>query len=155
MRNLINTNGNEMRRTHLLTCGSMTQISRHFWATVCKTVRTMLSDRCLSVCLSCLSVTLVYCGQPVGRIKMKLSMLVGLGPGYIVLNRDLAPLPQRGAEPPIFGPYLLPPNGCRDQDATWYGGMTRPSRLCVRWRPAPPPQKGGDGEATHVYGPCL
>jgi len=42
-----------------------------FWATVCKTVRPMLSDRCLSV-LSVLYVTLVYCGQTVGRIKMKL-----------------------------------------------------------------------------------
>jgi len=30
-----------------------------FWATVCKTVRPMLSDRCLSV----LSVTLVYCAK--------------------------------------------------------------------------------------------
>jgi len=40
----------------------------HFWATVCKTVRPVLSDRCLS----CLSVTLVYCGQTVGWIKMKL-----------------------------------------------------------------------------------
>jgi len=40
-----------------------------FWATVCKTVRSTLSDRCLSVCLSCpvcLSVTLVYYGQTVG-----------------------------------------------------------------------------------------
>jgi len=37
-----------------------------FWATVYQTIRPMLSDRCLSVCLSvylsCLSVTLVYCG---------------------------------------------------------------------------------------------
>jgi len=33
------------------------QFSAHFWATVCKTVRPMLSDRCLSVCLPvCLSV---------------------------------------------------------------------------------------------------
>jgi len=38
----------------------------------------MLSDRCLSV-LSCLSVTLVYCGQTVGWIKMKLGVQVGLG----------------------------------------------------------------------------
>ena len=30
-----------------------------------ETVRPMLSDRC-PVCLSCLSVTLVYCGQTVG-----------------------------------------------------------------------------------------
>jgi len=41
-----------------------------FWATVCKTVRSVLSDRCLSVCrvcpvLSVLSVTLVYCIQTV------------------------------------------------------------------------------------------
>jgi len=45
-----------------------------FWATACKTVRPMLSDRCLSCsllsylrCLSCsMSVMLVYCGQTVG-----------------------------------------------------------------------------------------
>jgi len=41
------------------------------WATVCKTVHPMLSVRCLS-CLSVLSVTLVYCGQTVWRIKMKI-----------------------------------------------------------------------------------
>ena len=29
-------------------------------------------------CLSCLSVTLVYCGQTVAWIKMKLGMQVGL-----------------------------------------------------------------------------
>jgi len=34
--------------------------------------------------LSCLSVTLVYCDQTVGWIKMKLGMEVGLGPGHIV-----------------------------------------------------------------------
>ena len=33
-----------------------------------------------------LSVTLVYCSQTVGRIKMKLGMEVGLGPGDIVLD---------------------------------------------------------------------
>ena len=101
----------------------------------------MISDRCLSVCMSVLlscpvqSVTLVYCGQTVGRIKMKLGTQVGLGPGHIVLDGDPAPLPQRGAEPPIFGPYLLWPNGCMDQNATWYGGRPQPRRLCVRWRP--------------------
>jgi len=61
-----------------------------FWATVCKTVLSMLWDRrlfCLSVC--------------------------NVG--------------------------VLWPNGCMDQDATWYGG--RP-RLLDR-EPAPPPQKGG------------
>ena len=33
-------------------------------------------------------------------------MEVGLGPGHIVLHGDPAPLPQKGAEPPIFGPIL-------------------------------------------------
>jgi len=46
-----------------------------------------------AVCLSCLSVTLVYCGQTVGRIKMKLGVQVGFGPGHIVLGGDPVPLP--------------------------------------------------------------
>jgi len=67
-------------------------IKTAFWATIRKTVRPMLSDRCLS----CLSVTLVYCGQTVGRIRMKLGMQVGLGPGHIVLNGDPALPPKSG-----------------------------------------------------------
>jgi len=136
-----------------------------------------LGDRAigpLSV-LSCL--TLVYCGQTVGRIKMKLGRKVGLGPGHIVLHgdpvppppkghsppisahvrcgqtaglvktplgmeiglspgdfvlyRDPAP-PKKGAEPPIFDPCPLWPNGCMDQDAIWsYGGSARPKRHSV------------------------
>ena len=55
----------------------------------------------LSVCLSVLSVTLVYCGQMVGWIKMKLGMQVSLGLGHIVLDWDPAkaaelPSPKRG-----------------------------------------------------------
>ena len=52
-----------------------------------KTVRHILSDRCLSA----LSVTLVCCGQTVRWIKMKLGMELGLGPGHIVLDGDPAP----------------------------------------------------------------
>ena len=52
-----------------------------------------------TVVLSCLSVMLVYCGQTVGRIKMKLGVQVGLGPGHIVLDRDPAPLPIKGHNP--------------------------------------------------------
>ena len=65
-------------------------MSFSFWATVCKTVRHMLSDRCLSVLSVCpvLSVTFVHCGQMVGRIKMKCGMQVGLVPGYIVLGHS-------------------------------------------------------------------
>jgi len=58
---------------------------------------------CLSVCpvcrLYCLSITLVYCGQTVGWIKMPLGMEVALGPGDIVLDGDPAP-PRKGAQQP-------------------------------------------------------
>jgi len=47
----------------------------------------------------CLSETLVYCGQTVGRIKMKLGMQVGLGPGHIVLGGEPAPPPPKGHSP--------------------------------------------------------
>jgi len=46
--------------------------------------------------------------------------------------------PPKVAQPPIFGPYLLRPDGCMDHDATWYGGRLRPRRLRVRWRPRTP-----------------
>jgi len=71
----------------------------------------------LSVCPA-LSVTLVYRGQTVGRIKMKLGMRVGLGPGHIALHGDV-PLAQKGHSSPIFGPYLFWSNDSMDQDATW------------------------------------
>ena len=59
-----------------------------FWATVCKTVHPMLSDRCLSV-LSCLW------RWSVEWIKMPLGVDVGLGPGHVVLDGDLVS-PKRG-----------------------------------------------------------
>jgi len=49
-----------------------------------------------NVVLSVLSVTLVYSGQTVGRIKMKLGMQVGHGPGHILLDGNPAPPPQKG-----------------------------------------------------------
>jgi len=52
------------------------------------------------------------------------------------------PLPKKGTEIPIFGPCLLWPNGCMDQDATWHGGRPRPGPHCARWGPSSPPQKG-------------
>ena len=78
------------RKKHFKSC----KIHRfHFWATVGR-----------------LSVTLVYCGQTVGLIKMKLGMEVGLIPGHIVLDEDTAPPPLKGAQqqpPPLFGSCLL------------------------------------------------
>jgi len=86
-----------------------------FRATVCKTVRPMLSDRlsCLSVLSVFLSVTLVYCGQTVAWIKMKLGMQEGLGPGHIVLDGDPPALLQKGADPQFSAISVV---------AKWLGG---------------------------------
>jgi len=64
----------------------------------------MLSDRC-PVCPVCLSVTLVYCCQTVGWIKMKLDTEIDLGPGYIVLDGD--PAPPKGSQSPNFRPMSV------------------------------------------------
>jgi len=88
---------------------------------------------------------------------MKLDTHVGLGPGHILLGGDRAPPPLRGHSPPIFGPCLLRPNGCMDQDVTWYGVRSRPRRYCVRWGSRSPSPKGGGGGvppakfSAHVY----
>jgi len=96
----------------------------------------------------------VYCGQTAGWIKMAFGMKVGVGPGHIVLDGDPAPLPKKGGITPlpIFGPFLLWPNGWMHQDATWYGGRPQARRLCVRWGPSPPPQKGRSPQfSANVY----
>jgi len=58
----------------------------------------MLSDHC-RVCPVCLPVTLVYCGQTVGWIKIPLGMEVGLGLGHTVFRWGPSPFPQRGTAP--------------------------------------------------------
>ena len=83
-----------------------------FWATVCKTIRSILSvlcPVCRSVCLSC-PVTLVYYGQTVEWIKTTLGMEIGLGPGHNVLDWDRASLPERDRAP-NFKPISVVPNG--------------------------------------------
>ena len=78
-------------------------------------------------------------------IKMPLGMEVGLGPDDFVLDGDpVYPLPKKGRSPPIFSPRLLWPNGCMDEDATWYGGRPQPGLrdIVLDGNPAPPPLKG-------------
>jgi len=61
----------------------------------------------------------------------------------------------KGAQPPIFGPYLLWPNGWIDQDGTWHGRRPRssgPGHIVLDGDPAPLPQKGG---TTPIFGPFL
>jgi len=112
----------------------------------------MLSDRCLSVCPVCpvLSVTLVYCGQTVEWINIKLGMQVGLGPGHIVLDGDPAPHPQRGTAS-NFWPV------CCGQTAGWIKmslgtevGLG-PSHIVLDGRP----RFRQKGHSPPIFGACL
>ena len=110
----------------------------NFWATVCITVCPMLS-----VCLSSLSVMLMYCSQPAGRIKMKLGTQVGLGLATL-LDGDTAPPSKKGAERPQFSTHI-----CCGQMDGWIkmplGSEVRPQtkRRCVRGGPSFPSAKRG------------
>ena len=88
----------------------------------------------------------ICCGQMAAWIKMSLGMELGLCPGNFVLDGDPAlHSPKRDRTPsPIFGPFVLWPNGCMHQDATWYGGRPQPRRLVFDGDPAAAlPQKWG------------
>jgi len=47
-----------------------------------------------------------YCDRTAEWIKLALGMEVGLGPVHIVLDGDIAPLPETGVEPPKFSANL-------------------------------------------------
>jgi len=76
-------------------------------------------------------------------------------PQATVLDGDPAPCPKRGSSPsPIFGKFLLCPNGWMHHDATWYGCRPQPRGLCVRWGPISLPKKGAEPPrqfSAHVY----
>jgi len=103
----------------------------------------MLSDCCLSCpvlfCLSVLSVTLVYCGQTVGWIRMPLGMEVGLGPGHIVLDGNPAPPSQKRGHTPQFSAHV-----CCSQIAGWIKMPHStevdlgPGDIIVRWGSSSP-----------------
>ena len=89
--------------------------------------------------LSCMSVMLVYCGQTVKWIKIKLGMEAGLGPSHIVLDGAQLPLRKRGTAAPQFSAHV-----CCVQTAGWikmplstdYGRRSQTRRHCVRWGPS-------------------
>jgi len=119
----------------------------------------MLSVRCLSVCLSVclpvcpvLSLTLVYCGQTVKWIKMKLGMQVSFGPSHIVLDGD--PAKKGGQQPPNFRPIYC------GQTAEWIKmpldtdtGLS-PSHNLLDGNPAPLLQKG-DSSPQYLAVCCI
>jgi len=124
----------------------------NIWACIHKTYSSPY-DRCMS-CLSVLSVTLVYCGQTVGWIKIKLGTQVGLGPGHIVLDGDPAPPPPKWGGAPQFLAQI-----CCGQMAGWINmplgrvvGLS-PSDILLDRDAAPHPTKGGEAPqfSAHVY----
>jgi len=104
------------------------------------------------VCPVCpvLSVTLVYCGQRVGRIKMKLGTQVGLGPGHIVLNWDPAPPPQMAQPPSNFLPISVAAKWLHGSRCHLDGG--NPGDFMLDEEPAHLPKKGAEPPG---FGPCL
>jgi len=121
----------------------------------------MLSD-CCHVChvMSCLSVCNVGALCPNGWMDQDETShgVIGPRPGPHCVRGGPSSRPPKGrgggAKPPIFGPYLLWTNCCMDQDATWYGGRTRPRRLCQMGTPLPLPKKGAEPSpqfSAHIY----
>ena len=111
----------------------------------------MPSDRCLSCPV--LSETLVYCGQTVEWIKVKLGMQVGLGPGHIHCVRcgPRSPSP-KGAQPPNYRPISVVAKWLYRSRCHLVGSRPRCKRHCVRWGPSSPSQKGAE---PPVFGQCL
>jgi len=73
--------------------------------------------------------------------------------GHIVLHGDSALSPQSGtAQPPIFGPYLLCPNGWMDQDPRGRKVGLEPGDIASNDDPDPTPQKGAE---PPIFGHCL
>ena len=125
-----------------------------FWPTVSKTVPPYaigpLSVLC--VCLSVLSLTLVYCGQTVGWLKIKLGVQVGLGPGHIMLDGDPALPPQQGHNSQFSAHFYCGQTaGCTKMPLGMELGLS-PADFVLDGDTAPP-QKGGG--APQIFGPCL
>ena len=100
-----------------------------------------------------MSVTLLYCGQTVGRIKMKLDMQVWPRRWpHCVRWGPSSPSPKGRA--PIFSPYLVKPNiaGWINMPLCTEVGL-EPSNIVLDGDPAPSPQKGT--EPPLIFGPCL
>jgi len=108
----------------------------------------------------CLSATLVYSCQTVGRIKMPLGKeVLSHGP---VGHWDQLPHGRGRSNPLNFhglrtkpasvkhGLCLLWRNCCMDQDAAWFRGRRRPRRHYVRWGPSCP-RKGA--QQPPLFGP--
>ena len=85
-----------------------------------------------------------HCGRMAGWIKMALGVEVGLGPGYIVLDWDPAPLPTKGGGAPSqFSAhfYCAQTAGCIKMLLCMEVGLS-PGDFVLDGDPAPLPKRG-------------
>ena len=100
-------------RPHLRECmkvtfGKKSTEGNGFWATVCNTFRPMLSDRCLSCC----DVGVLW---PNGSMDQDETWCAGRPrPWPHCVRWGPSSSPPKRHSPPIFGPYMLWPNGWMD-----------------------------------------
>jgi len=95
----------------------------------------------------------VYCGQTVGRIKMKLGVQVGLSPGHIVL--DGSELLPKGGQPPQFSAYICCGQmaACIKMPLGMEVGLVS-GDFVLNGDPHSPSTKGR-GATPQIFGPCL
>jgi len=106
-------------------------------------------------CLSCLSVTLVYCGQTVVRIKMKLDVDVDLGQDHIVLGGDQAPSPKRGTDPQLSAHAYCGQTAGRTKTPLGTEVDLGRGHIVLHGDATPPPRRNGHSStrlfSAHVY----
>ena len=84
---------------------------------------------------------------------MALGMEVGLGPAHIVLDGEPAPLPQKGTEHPIFGPFYCRQTAeCIKMPLGMDVGLSPGDFVYVRWGPSFPSPKWAQ---PPIFGECL
>jgi len=116
-----------VKLTELSMCGSdaascqIALTTCYYWVTICKTVRSVLSDRCptcLSVCLSGCDIAVLW---PYGWTDKDETWHRGrLWPRSHCVR--WGPSSPKGAQPlSAFQPISTVTNGWMDQYATWYG----------------------------------
>jgi len=135
----------------LQTDNGLIERANRFWATVCKMVCPLLSDRC-PVCLSCTICNVVVLWPNGGTHEDETWHAVSLGPGHIVLDGDPG-LPPRKGHTVQFSAHV-----CCRQMARWIKmqlGMKVRLGLggfVLDGNPAPPPKKGADSQfLAHFY----
>jgi len=86
---------------------------------------------------------LVYCGQTVGWVKMKLGMQVSLRPGHTVLDRDPAPTSPKGHSPQFLAHICCGQMASRINMPLGTEVCLDPSNIVLDGDPAPLHKKGG------------